>query len=189
MRGNSKAFISRKLVAHKIAAGVFHSSIVNAYADCVLCVTSRPSSFKASVNRLAKKTLLSIKRILGSVGELTRAPPPISVAQCRGLPRSHSSKTAIHIHTTAIFPSPAVVRHRSVRILPLRESLYGRCLPSPVGSLSDKTFLQQCRDQPGPQPHRRQVRSDCGAPPRQSIGAWYEERFAACLGGLVLPLL
>ena len=43
------------LVAHKIACGVFHSSIVNANADCVALSTSKPSFFShaATIWRLA----------------------------------------------------------------------------------------------------------------------------------------
>src|SRR5690242_16708015 len=62
MRGRSKAFISRRLVAHRIAAGVSHSNMVRAYAACVLCMTSMPSCLSASPRRLAKNTLLSISR-------------------------------------------------------------------------------------------------------------------------------
>src|SRR5580700_5610313 len=61
----SSAPISRRFVAHMIAAGAFHSSMVSAYEAWVLRTTSNPCCRKASVRRFEKYTLLSISKILG----------------------------------------------------------------------------------------------------------------------------
>src|SRR5262249_35720046 len=156
----SNALISRRLVAHTIAAGGCHSIIVNAYADCVQCITSMPSPASAPLSRLAKKTLLSISRTLGVVdccGAVLMLAPRANVPG-RVLPQSHQEAKAARGHTREAVLSVGSSALTAIRIrhLPAERSVR-HC--QPAASPRGRSGVAVHSVRPVPVRRRRPLRS------------------------------
>src|SRR5579884_1970371 len=164
-----------------MADGVSHSSIVSAYAACVLCVTSMPSCLKASVRRLAKNTLLSITSSFAEDSELMREPPSSLAAQHRAPRQSRRSGTAIRKHNREAYLLPVAELLRPVRILPLREWQSGLFCPRPRVESQDRTFAPAHWDRSALELRLQQGQSDFVAGSLPSAGALYEESSASPL--------
>src|SRR5579864_4452038 len=109
--------MSLRLVEHKITQGGSYSIMVNAYADCVLWITSNPSCFSASLTRRAKKTLESMSRMRAGAETEELIGPPVEqrVLPDPGLPQFHSPATGLPLRTQASFRRAAEVECWPIR--------------------------------------------------------------------------
>src|SRR5579863_1687188 len=168
----SRAPISRRFVAQRIAIGASYSSIVSAYTACVLGTTSNPSSLSASPSRFAKYTLLSISRIRGRLAGALMAAPPARQSRTIDSSRQATSPAlpdsahpgfrrrprSFPRHTRAALPAAAAFRRRPVHI---HRSLESRSVRSP-----SRTCAAQ-RDRIGARENFRLVALDLRRTPAQ----------------------